>query len=66
MRLVSLGYILILCTGLLGYSEHPSYVVCRGEAYCTPPLNHDEAMQAAQLKKAWPTKRYTFALVGSG
>ena len=53
MRLVSLGYILILCTGLLGRAEHPSYVVCRGEAYCTAPLNHDEAMQASQLKKAW-------------
>jgi hypothetical protein len=53
MRLVSLGYILILCTGLLGCSGHPSYVVCRGETYCTPPLTHEEAMHAAQLKKAW-------------
>lgn len=53
MRLVLLGSILILCTVLFGCSEHPSYVVCRGEAYCTPPLSHDEAMHAAQLKKAW-------------
>lgn len=52
MRLVLLGYILSLCTGVLGCSPHP-YVVCRGEAHCTPPLTHDEAMQAAQLKKAW-------------
>jgi hypothetical protein len=53
MRLVSLGYILILWTGHLGCSEHPSYVVCRGETYCTPPLTHEEALQAAQLKKVW-------------
>jgi len=52
MKLVLLGYILILCTGVLGCSERP-YVVCRGEAYCTPPLTHDEAMHAAQLKKTW-------------
>lgn len=52
MRLVLLGSILILCTGVFGCSEHP-YVVCRGEAYCTHPLTHDEAMHAAQLKKAW-------------
>ena len=39
--------------GLLGCSEHPSYVVCRGEAYCTTPLDHEAAIQAAQIKKAW-------------
>ena len=44
MRLVSLGYILILCTGFLGCSEHLSYVIC--DTYCTPPLTHDEAMHA--------------------
>lgn len=52
MRPVLLGCVLILCTGILGCSTHP-YVVCRGEAYCTHPLTHDEAMHAAQLKKAW-------------
>ncbi len=52
MRLVLLGYVLILCTGVLGCAPHP-YVVCRGEAYCTSPLTHDEAMHAAQVKKAW-------------
>ena len=52
MRLVLLGYVLILCTGVLGCSPHP-YVICRGEAYCTAPVTHDEAMHAAQLKKAW-------------
>jgi hypothetical protein len=52
MRLVLLSYVLSLCIGVLGCSPHP-YVVCRGEAYCTPPLTHDEAMHAAQLKKSW-------------
>jgi hypothetical protein len=52
MRLVLLGYVLILCSGVLGCSQHP-YVICRGEAYCTSPVTHDEAMHAAQLKKAW-------------
>ena len=52
MRLVSVGYILILSTGLLGCADHhPTYVVCN--AYCTPPMSHDEAVQAAQLKNAW-------------
>jgi hypothetical protein len=45
--------IVALSVGLSGCSAHPSYVVCRGEAYCTPPLNHEEAIQAAQVKKAW-------------
>jgi hypothetical protein len=52
MRLVLLSYVLTLCAGVLGCSSHP-YVVCRGEAHCTPPLTHDEAIQAAQLKKSW-------------
>jgi hypothetical protein len=52
MRLVLLSYVLSLCAGVLGCSSHP-YVVCRGEAHCTPPLTHDEAIQAAQLKKSW-------------
>ena len=52
MRLVLLGVVLILFTGVLGCSQHP-YVICRGEAYCTSPVTHDEAMHAAQLKKAW-------------
>lgn len=52
MRLVLLSFLLSLCTGVLGCSPHP-YVVCRGEAYCTHPMTHDEAMHAAQVKKAW-------------
>ncbi len=52
MRLVLLSCVLSLCTGVLGCSPHP-YVVCRGEAYCTHPMTHDEAMHAAQVKKAW-------------
>jgi hypothetical protein len=52
MRLVLLSYVLSLCAGVLGCSSHP-YVVCRGEAHCTPPLTHDEAIHAAQVKKAW-------------
>jgi hypothetical protein len=52
MRLVLLSYVLSLCAGVLGCSSHP-YVVCRGEAHCMPPLTHDEAIHAAQVKKAW-------------
>ena len=52
MKVVLLSCVLILSTGVLGCTQH-SYVVCRGEAYCTAPLTHDEAMHAAQLKKAW-------------
>ncbi len=48
-----LGWLrLILGIGVVG-CEKRTYVVCRGEAYCTAPLNHDEAMHASQLKKAW-------------
>ena len=53
MKLVLSGSILILCTALSGCSEQPLYVVCRGEAHCTPPMNHEEAIRAAQVKKAW-------------
>lgn len=52
MRFVLLSYVLSLCAGVLGCSAHP-YVVCRGENDCTHPLTHDEAIQAAQVKKAW-------------
>lgn len=52
MRLVFVGSVLILFSTVLGCAERP-YVICRGEAYCTRPLSHDEAMHAAQLKKAW-------------
>jgi hypothetical protein len=38
-------------------TPHPSYTVCRGEAYCTPPLTHAEAMQASQLKKSWDDEK---------
>jgi len=37
-------------------APHP-YKVCRTEAYCTPPLTHEEAMQAAQLKKSWDDEK---------
>ena len=52
MRLVLLGCVLILSAGVFSCTQKP-YVICRGEAYCTSPLTHDEAMHAAQLKKAW-------------
>jgi hypothetical protein len=38
-------------------APHPSYTVCRGEAYCTSPLTHEEAMQASQLKKSWDDEK---------
>jgi len=53
MRIFILMGLLSFCMGLSACSEHPSYVVCRGEAYCTTALTHEEAIQAAQLKKAW-------------
>ena len=53
MKLLFLSQALILCCVALGCSSAPSYVVCRGEAYCTAPVSHKEAMHAAQLKKAW-------------
>jgi hypothetical protein len=37
-------------------APHP-YAVCRGEDYCTPPLTHEEAIQAAQLKKSWDDEK---------
>jgi hypothetical protein len=37
-------------------APHP-YTVCRGEAYCTPALTHEEAMQASQLKKSWDDEK---------
>ena len=52
MKLILVGS-LFIASAVMGCMEHPSYVVCRGEAYCTGPLTHDEAMHAAQLKKAW-------------
>ena len=53
MRMLALMGLLSIYIGLSGCSGHPSYVVCRGEAYCTTALTHEEAIQAAQLKKAW-------------
>lgn len=52
MRFLLVGSILILGAGVLGCVQRP-YVVCRGEAYCTAPMTHDEVMHAAQIKKAW-------------
>jgi hypothetical protein len=46
MKLVLLSCVLILFAGVLGCSHNP-YVICRGEAYCTSPVSHDEAMHAA-------------------
>ena len=37
---------------MVSCAPHP-YTVCRGEDYCTAPLTHEEAIQAAQLKKSW-------------
>ena len=53
MKLVLLSSLLILFVGVLGGCAPSPYVICRGEAYCTAPVSHDEAMHAAQLKKAW-------------
>lgn len=52
MRLFLVGCVLIFGIGVLGCAKRP-YVICRGEAYCTAPMSHDEAMHAAQIKKAW-------------
>ena len=52
MRMFLVACVLIVGAGLLGCTNRP-YVICRGEAYCTTPVSHDEAMHAAQLKKAW-------------
>ncbi len=52
MRFLLVGSILFFGAGVLGCVQRP-YVVCRGEAYCTPPMTHDEVMHAAQVKKAW-------------
>jgi hypothetical protein len=38
-------------------APHPSYTVCRGEDYCTPPLTHEEAMHASELKKSWADEK---------
>ena len=32
---------------------HASVRGLSGETYCTAPLTHDEAIKAAQVKKAW-------------
>jgi hypothetical protein len=52
MKRVFLCSALLLLAVMAGCSARP-YVICRGEAYCTGPLTHDEAMHAAQIKKAW-------------
>ena len=52
MKVLVLGCILSLCTGMLACSQHP-YVVCRGEDHCSAPMTHEEAIQASQVKKAW-------------
>lgn len=52
MKMFVIGCVLILSAELMGCTNRP-YVICRGEAYCTTPVSHDEAMHAAQLKKAW-------------
>ena len=53
MKLVVRSSLLILFAGVLWGCSPSPYVICRGEAYCTTPVSHDEAMHAAQLKKAW-------------
>ena len=52
MRLVILSGVLAFWSMVVSCTDHP-YVVCRGESYCTPPMTHDEAIHAAQIKKAW-------------
>lgn len=56
MRILLGTCILLLASSVLGCDKRP-YVICRGETYCTAPLTHDEAMHAAQLKKAWGDER---------
>lgn len=52
MRVFLLSCILSVCVGVFGCSHHP-YVVCRGDDHCSSPMTHEEAIQAAQVKKAW-------------
>ena len=53
MKLVLSGCVLLLFAGVLGGCSKQSYVICRGEGYCTRGMTQEEAMHAAQLKKAW-------------
>ncbi len=46
----------LIVVGTVSCTPHP-YTVCRGEDYCTPPLTHEEAMQASQLKKSWDDEK---------
>jgi hypothetical protein len=57
MRLALLSCVVLLYMGVSACTDRPSYVVCRGEAYCTPPLTHEEAIHAAQLKRAWADEK---------
>jgi hypothetical protein len=50
-----LGFFMLVST--VSCAPHPSYSVCRGEEYCTPPLTLEEAMQHAQLKKTWDDEK---------
>jgi len=50
---VVLACMMILCSSVMSGCTGHSYVVCRGETYCTAPMSHEEAMHAAQLKRAW-------------
>lgn len=46
---IFLGLILMLSVGC---ASKP-YQVCRGDKYCTPPMTHEEALRASNLKVAW-------------
>lgn len=46
----------LIAVGTVNCTPHP-YTVCRGEDYCTPPLTHEEALQASQLKKSWDDEK---------
>lgn len=47
---------ILMVVGTVSCTPHP-YTVCRGEDHCTPPLTHEEAMQASQLKKSWDDEK---------
>jgi hypothetical protein len=50
-----LGFFTLVST--VSCASYPSYTVCRGEDYCTPPLTQEEALHAAELKKTWDDEK---------
>jgi hypothetical protein len=46
-------YLLPLLLLLTASCTSQPYTVCRGDDYCTPPLSHEEAIRASEIKKTW-------------